>query len=139
MRRFNKGLRMLKLILKRVLGTLVLLFAVAIASFVLIHLAPGDFLSELSANPQISPETIAHLREKYGLDQHWSAQFGKWLIQILRGDLGFSFGYNRPVTDLIGERLSNTVALAMTALFLSLLVAIPGGVFAASGRLRFLS
>src|SRR5262249_56982658 len=81
----HEGLPMLKLILKRVPGLLALLFSVAFASFVLIHLAPGDFLSEISVNSQISQETLLSWREKYGLDQPWSTQFARWLKQILHG------------------------------------------------------
>jgi peptide/nickel transport system permease protein len=130
---------MLKLILKRVPGILALLLTVTLSSFILIRLAPGDFLSEMSVNPQISRETVESFRKTYGLDQPWHIQFRAWVKQILRGDLGYSFIYNRPVTDLIEERVFNTVALALTALVLSLSIAIPCGVIAGSGRFRLLN
>lgn len=71
------------------MATGMLLFAVAQGSFLLVHLAPGDFFAELGMNPQVSAETIARLREQYALDQSWYTQFSKWLAGIARGNLNF--------------------------------------------------
>jgi peptide/nickel transport system permease protein len=102
--------------------------AVALCSFFLVRLAPGDFFSELSANPQISEETISALREQYGLDRPWYAQFAGWLARVLRGDFGYSLACNCPVSELIVERVMNTVALTAAGLLLGLLIALPLGV-----------
>ena len=107
------------------------LLAVALGSFFLVRLAPGDFLAEMSLNPQVSPETLARLREQYALDQPWYAQFGKWLTGAVRGDFGYSFACHCPASSLIYERLRNTLALALAGLALTLLVALPLGLLAA--------
>ena len=127
---------MRNLILRRLLASIPLLFLVALAAFALLQLAPGDFWAELQLNPQIAPETRAALRVQYGLDQPWYVQFAHWLAQVARGNLGYSFAYNQPVTQLIGARLFNTVTLALAALLLALLIAVPSGVLACDRRFR---
>jgi peptide/nickel transport system permease protein len=126
----------LKLVIRRVTALLPLLLAVALCSFFLIRLAPGDFLSDLTANPQISEETISALREQYALDRPWQSQFAAWLGRVLRGDLGYSFACNCPVSTLIAERVFNTTMLALTGLLQALLFALPLGAFAAERRSR---
>jgi peptide/nickel transport system permease protein len=111
-----------------------LLLAVALGSFLLVRLAPGDFLAEMSLNPQISAETLARLRAQYALDQPWYTQFGKWLIGIVRGDFGYSFAYNCQAGSLIYERFANTLSLALAGLALTLLAALPLGLLAAKYR-----
>lgn len=133
-----EGTVMLRMITRRVLAMFPLLFAVALLAFLLAHLAQGDFLSELSSNPQISPETIAVMRRQYGLDQPWYAQFFHWLMGVLRGDFGHSLACNCPVSGLVAERVVNTVTLAMAGLALALVVALPLGVIAPAIRSRLL-
>jgi len=118
---------MLRLVIRRVLFLIPLLLAVALCSFFLVRLAPGDFFSELSANPQISEETISALRERYAPDQPWHWQFVGWLARALRGDFGYSLACNCPVSELIVERVMNTTALALAGLLLGLLIALPLG------------
>ncbi|MCI0336989.1 MAG: ABC transporter permease [Acidobacteria bacterium] len=125
---------MLKLILQRSMSLIPLLFAVALGSFLLVRLAPGDFLAEMSLNPQISEETLVRLREQYALDQPWYTQFGKWLVGIVQGNFGYSFAYNCEANSLIYERLSNTLWLALAGLTLTLLAALPMGLLAAKYR-----
>ncbi|MGE0885447.1 MAG: ABC transporter permease [Blastocatellales bacterium] len=125
---------MLRLILQRLIALVPLLLAVALGSFLLVHLAPGDFLAEMSLNPQISDETLARLREQYALDQPWYEQFGKWLTRIVRGDFGYSFAYSCPASSLIYERLGNTALLAFAGLAMTLGAAVPLGLLAATKR-----
>lgn len=125
---------MLKLILQRVMALVLLLLAVALGSFLLVQIAPGDFLTELSLNPQVSAATLSHLRERYALDQPWYLQFSKWLVGMVQGDFGYSFSCNCPASNLIYERLANTVWLAASGLALTLLVALPMGLLAAKRR-----
>jgi peptide/nickel transport system permease protein len=122
---------MLKLILTRVLALLPLLLAVAAGAFLLVRIAPGDYLAELSTQPQITAETLAHLRVEYGLDAPWYAQFAKWLAGLARGDFGYSFACNCPAGRLVRERLGATVWLASAALVLTLVCALPLGWLAA--------
>src|SRR5438093_13137353 len=96
-------------IVQRLLSLIPLVLAVALFSFVLIDAAPGDFLTELSLDPHVSPETIASLRTRYGLDRPWYVQYFKWVRGIATGDFGYSFSYNRPVINLIaGLRVHST-------------------------------
>lgn len=129
---------MIRFVVRRLLALIPLLFFVAFGAFVLVRLAPGDYLSELSLNPQISPETISALRDRYGLDRPWYLQFGVWLWYALHGNLGFSVSCQCPVTTLISQRLLNTVFLAVAGLGLALLIAIPLGVISAGVRWRWL-
>ncbi len=108
---------------------------VAILSYVcfgLLTLMPGDPVDLLvSSNPRITPEDVARLRSLYGLDQPMYKRYYNWASTILSGDLGYSRTYRVPVSDLIGPRLINTFWLSLIALSLSIMVAIPIGIFTA--------
>lgn len=129
---------MIKLLVRRLLGTIVLLLAVAFCTFLLVRLAPGDYFSELSLNPQISQETLKSLREQYGLDRAWYAQFGSWLMKAAHGDLGYSVSFQTPAVLLLKERFLNTVTLAAAGLSLALVVAFPLAIVAVAVRSKWL-
>ena len=129
---------MLKLVFRRVLVLIPMVLAVALCSFFLVRLAPGDYFTELRANPQISEETIAALREQYAPDQPWYEQFAGWIARVLRGDFGYSFACNCQVSTLIVERVLNTTVLALASLLLGLLIALPLGALVAGHRCPWL-
>ena len=106
------------------------LIGVTFLSFLIIKLAPGDYLDQLKLNPQISPETIEALKRQYGLDQNFLVQYIKWLSSALAFDLGYSFQYHAPVSQLIGERIGNTLLLTLTSTILSWFIAVPLGLWA---------
>lgn len=106
------------------------LIGVTFLSFLIIKLAPGDYLDQLKLNPQISPETIEALKRQYGLDQNFFVQYIKWLSSALTFDLGYSFQYHAPVSQLIGERIGNTLLLTLTSTILSWIIAVPLGLWA---------
>lgn len=108
-----------------------LLLGITFFSFMIISMAPGDFLTTMSQNPQISAETIDAMREDFGLDQPWYIQYLKWLWNALHLDFGYSFANKVPVFDLIGERMYNTFLLALSAAIFAWGVAIPLGVISA--------
>ncbi|HIQ48991.1 MAG TPA: ABC transporter permease, partial [Aquifex aeolicus] len=87
---------MLKFIFFRLLQAIPTLIGVTFLSFVIIKLAPGDYLDQLRLNPQISPETIERLKEIYGLDKPLLVQYFLWLKNALFFDLGYSFQYHAP-------------------------------------------
>ncbi len=125
-------------VLRRLLQTLPMLLGVAAVTFLLLHLAPGDYLGELAMNPAVSPETLAGLRHRFGLDQPWYVQFGLYLRNMfLRFDLGMSFSRNQPVTAVLGEGMVNTLLLAGSAALITWGLAIPLGVLAAVRQHRF--
>lgn len=117
-------------ILYRLFQAFATLLGVTFLSFLIIKLAPGDYLDQLKLNPQISAETIEALKKQYGLDQNLIVQYIKWLKSALLFDLGYSFQYHAPVSKLIGERIGNTLLLTVSSTLLSWLVAIPLGLLA---------
>lgn len=122
---------MLKFLLYRILQAFLTLIGVTFLSFLIIKLAPGDYLDQLRLNPQISPETIERLKHLYGLDQPLIIQYLKWLKNALVFDLGYSFQYHAPVLDLILERIPNTLLLTVSSALIAWLLAVPIGTIAA--------
>lgn len=120
--------------LRRILNSLFLLLAVSLLSFILLEIAPGEFVDEMRLNPQISRETVTALRSQYGLDQPLPVKYLKWLRSLTKGELGFSFAYNSPAGPLLWVRAQNTLVLTVTATLFSWAVAIPLGVWIASKR-----
>lgn len=115
---------MIRFILVRLLQAVPTLLGVTFLSFIIIKMAPGDYLDQLRLNPQISPETIELLKKQYGLDKPAIVQYIKWLKSALVFDLGYSFQYHAPVTELIKERIGNTLLLTLTSGVLSWIFAI---------------
>jgi peptide/nickel transport system permease protein len=103
------------------------LLLVPLLTFLLLSRAPGDFLSELAADPRLAPTTLAQLRAEYGLDQAYYHQYGRWLGGLLSGELGYSFVYQRPVAELIAPRIGRTVLLNALALALAWLLGLALG------------
>jgi len=109
-----------------------LLLGVSLLTFLLMRLAPGDYFTAMSQNPQITPETIARLRAQYHADAAWYVQWFFWIKSIvLHGDFGYSMAYKIPATSLIIGRLWNTFLLSFFALLIAWLVALPLGIWAA--------
>jgi peptide/nickel transport system permease protein len=122
---------MINYILRRFLHVIPLLIGISFLSFLVMHLAPGDFLATMALNPQISPETIEALRKKFGLDKPWYQQYFIWLWNIFHGDFGYSFSSHTPVFDIIKPRLFNTFVLAFTSAIIAWGIAVPLGIIAA--------
>lgn len=121
---------MFKYILKRVLQMIPIVIGMTFVSFLIIKLAPGDFFTQLEMNPSISRDTVENLRRLYGLDQNLVVQYLHWLLNALRFNFGYSFAYHKPVTELIEERLLNTLELTVSSFILSWSIAVPLGVIA---------
>jgi peptide/nickel transport system permease protein len=118
--------------LRRLIQAIVLLFIVSIVTFALIHSAPGG--PALLSNPDLSRDQIARMSEQLGLNDPLPVQYGRWIGNLLQGDLGVSYNSITPVTSLLADRLPNTLLLAGTALIVSILVAVPLGVISAIRR-----
>jgi peptide/nickel transport system permease protein len=114
------------------------LFVVSVVSFVALQLPPGDYLTSFAAQlrsmgESVDQEAIESLRERYGLGEPVYVQYGKWVYGIVaRGDWGQSMEWQRPVSQLIWDRLGLTVGLAVFSLVISWLIAIPVGVYVAT-------
>jgi peptide/nickel transport system permease protein len=98
------------------------LFFLLLLSFLLFRVLPGDPVRAMTRGRPTTPEQIAAMRHEFGLDRSLAAQFVRYLGDALRGDLGTSFAYRRPVVDLVGERLGPTLLLVGTATVLSALL-----------------
>lgn len=118
-------------ILKRVLTLIPLLLVISVLSFVLLSMAPGDYLSVLKGNRELSPEYIEQLRTEFGLDKNYVEQFGLWLKRAIHLDFGPSFAYRMPVAQLLAQRIPATLLLAFSATVFAWVIAIPLGVLAA--------
>lgn len=125
-------------IARRVLLMIPTIFLVSIISFVAIQLPPGDYLTSYVAQlrtmgDNIEQEAIDNLRERYGLGEPIYVQYTKWISGIiLRGDWGQSMEWQKPVKELIGERILLTVVLSLVSLLVSWFIAIPVGVYSAT-------
>jgi peptide/nickel transport system permease protein len=119
-----------RFILGRLVATIPVMGVVATVVFLLLRLSPGDPATIL-AGDAASPEQIAAIRTRLGLDQPILVQFAEWMWRLLQGDLGTSIISNQPGTKLIGERLEPTLALAITTIIFAVAVAVPLGVLAA--------
>ena len=124
---------MLRYLLRRLLLTVPVLFGVATLVFALIHLVPGDPAQSMLGEGA-SPEEVASLRHSLGLDRPLLVQYQSFLTGVARGDLGRSFRYGTPVTREIRDRLLRTFQLALAAMLVAIVIAIPLGILAAVFR-----
>ena len=118
-------------LLRRLLIAIPSLLGISVVLFTVLALAPGDPFGELASNPNVPPEVAAALRAKFGLDDPIALRYLRWLSAMLHGDWGFSFVSRADVDTLILQRLPATLFVIGSALVLSLLIALPIGVFAA--------
>ncbi|HDX9653669.1 MULTISPECIES: oligopeptide ABC transporter permease [Bacillus] len=123
---------MWKFILRRFLVMIPQLFVLSVLVFLLAKAMPGDALTGRAMNPKADPKVIEEQREKLGLNDPVPTQYVRWIKNAVQGDFGISYAHKMKVTELIGERLGNTVSLALVILILTYLIAIPLGVI--SGR-----
>lgn len=124
---------MLRYVLKRLLSLCISLAVASLIIFTLIEVAPGDPASfMLGINAQ--PETLAALRAELGLDVPKVQRYFNWVLGMLKGDFGTSYTYRTPVTEMVADRVAVSIPLALYALILSILIAFPAGIFAASSR-----
>ena len=121
---------------KRILLMLLVLSMVSLISFALIDLPPGDYLtayiSQLEMDgARFTPQQVEALRRQYGLGQSFFVRYAKWVSGFVRGDLGHSYEWNKPVEDLIAERLPFTLTISILAIMLTYAMAIPIGILSA--------
>ncbi|MEL6372891.1 MAG: ABC transporter permease [Pseudomonadota bacterium] len=130
---------MLRFIIRRLLTMVVTMFVISILVFIIIKLPPGDYLTtyieELKAQGESVDETrIQFLRERYGLDKPGWQQYIAWITGFVQGDLGWSFEYDKPVADVVGDRLFLTLLLNFATVLFVYLVAFPIGVYSATNQ-----
>jgi peptide/nickel transport system permease protein len=134
---------MLRYVLKRLVYMIPTLFGMSIIAFLIIQLPPGDYLtsmiSRMTENGEnVDPAQLLRLREIYGFDDPVWIQYWKWISGILfHGDFGYSFEWNRPVADLIWERMGSTLAISIASLLFVWAVSLPIGIYSAVRRHSF--
>jgi len=121
---------MLSFLLRRLAAVLPVLLVVSLVVFLILRLAPGDPAAVIAGNSATN-EDIAQIRTQLGLDRSIPVQYGIWIGRVLQGDLGFSYYLNKPVTELIAQRIEPTLALAVGTVILAVLIAVPLGTLAA--------
>ena len=110
---------MIRYIARRLLQAAVIVAIVAAITFVLIHIAPGDPFSAVLDNPNVSERVRETLRTQYGLDRPLPEQFVRYVGALAHGELGWSFSHDRPVREVLGSALPNTLLLMGVALIAS--------------------
>jgi peptide/nickel transport system permease protein len=122
----------LRILIRRVGYAAILLLAVIVLNFIMVHLAPGDIADTIAGDMGgATEEVMAQIREDYGLDQPMLVQLGSYVGGVLQGNLGHSYFFNQPVTKLIAERLPATLLLVISAQLLALIIGTLLGVISA--------
>ncbi len=130
---------MLAYILRRAALALITLLAISVLSFAIIQLPPGDFgttyIASMSAGgASVSEGDIQAVREQYGLDKPMTVQYLRWMGQIAQGNFGMAMEWNRPVKDVIGDRLMLTIVVSLAAIVFTWALALPIGIYSAVKR-----
>ena len=133
---------MAQYITRRLLNMLITLALISIISFAIIQLPPGDYLTSYiaqlrAAGEEVNEELIESLRMQYGLGKTPVQQYFKWVWNFVQGNMGQSFIYDRPVNDLIWERLGLTFMIATASLVFTWLLALPIGIYSAVRQYSF--
>jgi peptide/nickel transport system permease protein len=127
---------MVNYLLQRVFAGILTIWAASVISFVVIQLPPGDYVTAYIAQLQatgtmVRQEEAAALRQQYGLDQPLYIQYLKWAGLMLRGNFGMAMEYNRPVREVIGDRMTLTVIVSLAAVLFIWAFSLPIGIYSA--------
>lgn len=130
---------MLLFLYKRLQSAAVVLFAFSFVVFYLVQLPPGDFAdawaaARTAAGDRVTPDEVENIRQMYGLDRPFLVQYVSWIGNVLTGDLGYSFEFQKPVSHVLSERLPLTLAISFGALFVVYAVGVPLGIYSAVRR-----
>src|SRR5918911_177325 len=127
---------MTQYVVRRVLAAIPVMLIVSATVFTLLYLTPGDPASVI-LGPDATPQRIAELRDRLGLNDPWHVQLIRWYGRLVQGDLGQSLFLNQPVAQAISERAEPTVLLTLLALAVSILIGLPTGIASALARGRW--
>lgn len=125
---------MKRFILRRCVMAVPLILAITLFTFLLMYACPGNFVTQLKSDPDVSAAYVKVLERQYGLDQAWYVQYWLWLKNCFRGDFGVSWIYNLPVLSLFKQRVLATLMLALFSFALGWIIAIPCAIVAAYYR-----
>ena len=121
---------MLKYIIRRILAMIPVVIGITFIVFMIMKMAPGD-PARMILGDNATPEAVEALREEMGLNDNYLVQYGRYMINLCKGDMGTSYKNNRPVVDEVMTRVPATFKLAFVSAIVSILIAIPLGVLAA--------
>jgi peptide/nickel transport system permease protein len=122
---------MSRYLIRRILIALPVLLVISTLIFGILALAPGDPMAEFATDPSMSAEVRENIRSALGLDQPLPVRYLRWLVAFAQGDMGYSFASRSPVSELLGQRLTATLAVVGTAYLISIALALPLGLLAA--------
>jgi peptide/nickel transport system permease protein len=123
---------MLTYLTRRILQAIPLMLLLSVFLFAIVRLMPGGPLAQAERNPNVTPEQLAAMRVRLGLDQPLPVQYVKWIKAfVLEGDWGYSIKFRRPVAEMIWERLPATLLLFGVSFLVTILIAIPVGIYSA--------
>ncbi|MFW5971181.1 MAG: ABC transporter permease [Desulfovermiculus sp.] len=122
---------MLSFIIRRIIAAIPLLFGISVLVFLLMAVAPGDFLDVARSQQDIPAEYIERMEEEFALDKPWYTRYASWLGNVVQGNFGESWIYRIPVADLLKQRIPATLVLSALSIMFALCIAIPLGVLAA--------
>jgi peptide/nickel transport system permease protein len=134
---------MVAYIVRRLLLAVLTVWAISVLSFAIIHLPPGDYVTSYIASMSASGSAVSEgeaiaMREQLGLDQPITIQYAKWMGLMLQGNFGMAMEWGRPVSDVIGDRMSLTVVISVAAIIFTWAVALPIGIYSAVYRYSIL-
>ena len=134
---------MVAYIVRRLLLAVLTVWAISVLSFAIIHLPPGDYVTSYIASMSASGSAVSEgeataMREQLGLDQPITVQYAKWMGLMLQGNFGMAMEWGRPVSDVIGDRMSLTVVISVAAIIFTWAVALPIGIYSAVYRYSIL-
>ncbi len=133
---------MISYIVRRLLLAVLTTWAISVLSFMIIHLPPGDYVTSYIASMSASGSAVSEgeaqaLREQLGLDKPITVQYAKWMGLIVQGNFGMAMEWGRPVTDVIGDRLTLTIVISLAAIVFTWVIALPIGIYSAVYRYSF--
>ncbi len=128
---------MARYLVQRLLIMIPTLLAISAIVFVIIQLPPGDYLESYIAELQsqgenVDPQKIMFLRQQYGFDRPLYEQYFVWITGLVQGDLGYSFEYSLPVSEVVGDRMFLTLVISFTTIFFAWIVSFPIGIYSAT-------
>jgi oligopeptide transport system permease protein len=130
---------MARYVVRRLLQMLLVLFGASVILFACLYIVPGDPIqTQQGEGRQLDPATRELLEERYGLDQSLPNQYVSYVGRLAQGDMGESFTFRRPVNDILGEKLGNTVKLGLAAIGVQVVLGLLAGIVAAVSRYSFL-
>ena len=120
----------MKYVVRKILTTILTLFAVTFFVFLSFHVISGDPASSMLGT-EATPQKVAALREELGLNDPVLVQYGRWAAGLLHGDMGTSYSYRMPVTGMVANKIPVTITLTLMAFVLMVVISIPLGIYTA--------